>query len=53
MTDRLERSTRPKVAIVKSAFDLMVGCSPVVLFIGHGHHSANNAFGLGCGRGKS
>ena len=42
-----------KVAIVKSAFDLMgwKQFAPLVLFIGHGSHSANNAFGssLDCG----
>ncbi|MFT5252108.1 MAG: hypothetical protein ACI87N_001114 [Flavobacteriales bacterium] len=42
-----------KVAIVKSAFDLMGWklFAPIVLFIGHGSHSANNAFGssLDCG----
>ncbi|MGC1471954.1 MAG: DUF2309 domain-containing protein [Psychroserpens sp.] len=42
-----------KVAIVKSGFDLMgwKGFSPLVLFVGHGSHTANNAFGssLDCG----
>ncbi len=42
-----------KVAIVKSAFDLMgwKHFAPVVLFVGHGSHSANNPFGssLDCG----
>ena len=42
-----------KVAIVKSAFDLMgwKQFAPLVLFVGHGSHSANNAFGssLDCG----
>ena len=42
-----------KVAIVKSAFDLMgwKQFAPLVLFIGHGSHSANNPFGssLDCG----
>ena len=42
-----------KVAIVKSAFDLMgwKQFAPIVLFVGHGSHSANNAFGssLDCG----
>jgi hypothetical protein len=42
-----------KVAIVKSAFDLLgwKRFSPIVLFVGHGSHSANNAFGssLDCG----
>jgi uncharacterized protein YbcC (UPF0753/DUF2309 family) len=42
-----------KVAIVKSAFDLMgwEDFAPLVLFIGHGSHTANNPFGssLDCG----
>jgi uncharacterized protein YbcC (UPF0753/DUF2309 family) len=42
-----------KVAIVKSAFDLMgwQEFAPLVVFVGHGSHSANNAFGssLDCG----
>lgn len=42
-----------KTAIVKSAFDLMGWrhFSPLVLFVGHGSHSANNPFGssLDCG----
>jgi uncharacterized protein YbcC (UPF0753/DUF2309 family) len=42
-----------KVAIVKSAFDLTgwKQFSPLVLFVGHGSHSANNPFGssLDCG----
>ena len=42
-----------KVAIVKSAFDLTgwQHFAPIVLFVGHGSHSANNAFGssLDCG----
>lgn len=42
-----------KVGIVKSAFDLMgwKDFAPIVLFIGHGSHSANNPFGssLDCG----
>ncbi|MFT4832290.1 MAG: hypothetical protein ACI815_001943 [Psychroserpens sp.] len=42
-----------KVAIVKSAFDLTgwKNFAPVVLFVGHGSHSANNPFGssLDCG----
>jgi uncharacterized protein len=42
-----------KVAIVKSAFDIMgwKDFSPIIAFIGHGSHSANNAFGssLDCG----
>jgi len=42
-----------QVAIVKSAFDLMgwKNYAPLVLFVGHGSHSANNPFGssLDCG----
>jgi uncharacterized protein YbcC (UPF0753/DUF2309 family) len=42
-----------KVGIVKSAFDLMgwKQFAPLVLFVGHGSHSANNPFGssLDCG----
>jgi len=42
-----------KVAIVKSAFALMgwEQFSPLILFVGHGSHSANNPFGssLDCG----
>jgi len=42
-----------KTAIVKSAFDLMgwQQFAPLVLFVGHGSHSANNPFGssLDCG----
>ena len=42
-----------KVAIVKGAFDLMgwQEFAPIVVFAGHGSHSANNAFGssLDCG----
>lgn len=42
-----------KVAIVKSAFDLTGWnrFAPLVLFVGHGSHSANNPFGssLDCG----
>lgn len=42
-----------KVGIVKSAFDLMgwQEFAPIIAFIGHGSHSANNAFGssLDCG----
>lgn len=42
-----------KVGIVKSAFDLTgwQQFAPVVLFVGHGSHSANNPFGssLDCG----
>lgn len=46
-------SLAEKVGIVKSAFDLMGWqvFAPVVLFVGHGSHTANNAFGssLDCG----
>lgn len=42
-----------KVGIVKSAFDLMgwKNFAPIVLFVGHASHSANNPFGssLDCG----
>ena len=42
-----------KVGIVKSAFDLLgwKNFAPIVLFVGHGSHSANNPFGssLDCG----
>lgn len=42
-----------KIAIVKSGFDLMgwKKFAPIVVFAGHGSHSANNAFGssLDCG----
>ncbi|UWX55667.1 DUF2309 domain-containing protein [Maribacter litopenaei] len=42
-----------KVAIVKSAFDLMgwKDFAPIIVFTGHGSHSANNPFGssLDCG----
>lgn len=42
-----------KVGIVKSAFDLMgwKQFAPLVVFVGHGSHSANNPFGssLDCG----
>jgi len=48
-----EISLDEKVATVKSAFDLTgwKHFSPLVLFVGHGSHSANNAFGssLDCG----
>ena len=46
-------SLTEKTAIVKSAFELMGwrNFSPLVLFVGHGSHSVNNAFGssLDCG----
>ena len=46
-------SLNEKVVIVKSAFDLMgwKQFAPLVLFVGHGSHSANNPFGssLDCG----
>ncbi|WP_366519389.1 putative inorganic carbon transporter subunit DabA [uncultured Dokdonia sp.] len=46
-------SLQEKVAIVKSAFDLTgwKNFAPLVLFVGHGSHSANNPFGssLDCG----
>lgn len=46
-------SLAEKVAIVKSAFDLTgwKNFAPIVLFVGHGSHSANNPFGssLDCG----
>jgi uncharacterized protein YbcC (UPF0753/DUF2309 family) len=46
-------SLNEKVGIVKSAFDLMgwKQFAPLVLFVGHGSHSANNPFGssLDCG----
>ena len=46
-------SLTEKVRIVKSAFDLMgwKQFSPLVLFVGHGSHSANNPFSssLDCG----
>jgi len=51
--DDLDISLEEKTAIVKSAFDLMgwENFSPLVLFVGHGSHSANNPFGssLDCG----
>ena len=50
---RLGIPLEEKVAIVKSAFDLTgwKQFSPLVLFVGHGSHSANNPFGssLDCG----
>ena len=49
----LDVSLEEKVAIVKSAFDLTgwKQFAPIVIFAGHGGHSANNAFGssLDCG----
>ncbi|EPR65336.1 DUF2309 domain-containing protein [Cyclobacterium qasimii] len=46
-------SLEEKVSMVKSAFDLMgwKQFAPLVLFVGHGSHSANNPFGssLDCG----
>ncbi len=46
-------SLSEKVAIVKSAFDLMgwKNFAPLVVFVGHGSHSANNPFSssLDCG----
>lgn len=48
-----DTSLEEKVSIVKSAFDLLgwKTFSPLVLFVGHGSHSANNPFGssLDCG----
>lgn len=48
-----EISLEEKIAIVKSAFNLTgwKTFSPLVLFVGHGSHSANNPFGssLDCG----
>lgn len=52
-TDTVGISLEEKVGIVKSAFDLMgwKKFAPLVLFVGHGSHSANNPFGssLDCG----
>lgn len=52
-TGILELSLEEKVSIVKSAFDLMgwKEFAPLVLFVGHGSHSANNPFSssLDCG----
>ena len=49
----LDITLEEKVAIVKSGFDLMgwKKFAPLVVFTGHGSHSANNAFGssLDCG----
>lgn len=51
--DLMEISLNEKVAILKSAFDLLgwKTFAPIVLFVGHGSHSANNAFAssLDCG----
>lgn len=50
---QLNISLDEKVGIVKSAFDLTgwQKFAPLVFFVGHGSHSANNAFGssLDCG----
>ena len=50
---KINISINEKAAIVKSAFDLMgwKQFSPLVLFVGHGSHTANNPFGssLDCG----
>lgn len=52
-TNGLSIPLEAKVGIVKSAFDLTgwQTFAPVVLFVGHGSHSANNPFGssLDCG----
>ncbi|MGV8993605.1 MAG: DUF2309 domain-containing protein [Flavobacterium sp.] len=46
-------SLSEKVQIVKAAFDLMgwKNFAPIILFVGHGSHTVNNAFGssLDCG----
>jgi uncharacterized protein YbcC (UPF0753/DUF2309 family) len=46
-------SLQEKAAVVKSAFDLLglQEFAPIIVFVGHGSHSANNAFGssLDCG----
>ena len=51
--DHFDIPLNEKVAIVKSAFDLTgwKAFAPLVLFVGHGSHSANNPFGssLDCG----
>lgn len=51
--DRQDIALEEKVAIVKSGFDLMGwdDFSPLVIFAGHGSHTANNPFGssLDCG----
>ena len=51
--DKLDISLAEKVAIVKSGFDLMgwETFAPLVVFAGHGSHTANNPFGssLDCG----
>ncbi|MFC3562694.1 DUF2309 domain-containing protein [Pedobacter jamesrossensis] len=49
----IQEKLREKVAIVKSAFDLLgwKNFAPLVVFAGHGSHSVNNPFGssLDCG----
>ncbi len=51
--DKKDVALEEKVAIVKSGFDLMGwdDFAPLVLFAGHGSHTANNPFGssLDCG----
>lgn len=51
--DLKQLSLEEKTSIVKSAFDLLgwKTFSPLILFVGHGGHSANNPFGssLDCG----
>lgn len=51
--DRKDIALEEKVAIVKSGFDLMGwdDFAPLVVFAGHGSHTANNPFGssLDCG----
>lgn len=52
-TNKQDIALEEKVAIVKSGFDLMgwKDFAPLVLFVGHGSHTANNPFGssLDCG----
>jgi uncharacterized protein YbcC (UPF0753/DUF2309 family) len=52
-TNDLNVSIAEQAAIVKSGFDLMgwQNFAPLVVFVGHGSHSANNPFGssLDCG----
>ena len=52
-TNDLNVSIAKQAAIVKSGFDLMgwQNFAPLVVFVGHGSHSANNPFGssLDCG----